>query len=75
MPIVDEKRVKFTSFDSYCVSNVLYLTFRRNPRVFNRKEDFRSNFKKEQKFDNAPKNRRKLDKGSHDHAPCSTVVL
>jgi len=33
MSIVDEKRVKFTSFDSYYVYNVLCLTFRRNPRI------------------------------------------
>ena len=33
MSIVDKKRVKFTSFDWYCVYNVLCLTFRRNPRV------------------------------------------
>ena len=31
--IVDEKKVKFTSFDLYCVCNVLCLTFRRNPQV------------------------------------------
>ena len=33
MSVIDEKRVKLTSFDSYCVYNVLCLTFRRNPWV------------------------------------------
>ena len=33
MSIVDEKRVKFTSFDSYIIYNVFCLTFRRNPQI------------------------------------------
>ena len=33
MSIIDKKRVKFTSFDSYYVYNVLCLTFKRNPQV------------------------------------------
>ena len=33
MSIADEKRVKFTSFDTYCLYNVLCLTFKRNPDI------------------------------------------
>ena len=44
---------------------------------FDRKEDFRSNLKEEQRFDNAPKNRRRQDEGSHavlqSLGPCTAV--
>jgi len=42
---------------------------------FDRKKDFRSNFKEEQRSDKAPKNSRKQGEGLHGRAPCSRVVL
>ena len=60
--------VKFTSFKLFCAYNTFGLTFKRNPRVFDEKEDFRSDFKEQYRTSEAPKNQRKQDEGLHDHA-------
>ena len=75
MLIVDEKRVKLTSFESYCIYNVFCLTFRRNFQVLIERMTSGAISGKEQRSDNSPKNQRKQHKRSQGYAPCSTAVL
>ena len=57
-----------------CLSRVLSY-FQDKSSSFDRREDFRSNFKEEQMSYKAHKNQRKKDKGSEDCAPRGTTML
>jgi len=41
--------VKLASFDLYHANNVICLTFRKNFRIFDRKEDFRDELKEDKR--------------------------
>ena len=53
MSNLDEKMVKFTSVESYRTYNVFLSYFQEKSSSFDKIKDFRSNFKKEKRFDKA----------------------
>ena len=74
MSIVDKKRVKFTSL-IHIVFITYFVLLSGKTCKFNRKEDFKSIFKEEQRSSEALKNQRMQDGGLHERAPLRTTVL
>ena len=68
-------KIKFTSFESYHAYNVFCLTFMRNIRVLIERKTSSVISRKDKCLKKVPKNRKRQDGGSYDHAPQGTVVL